>query len=272
MERKTIDRYIIQRQLGRGGMATVYLAHDPRFKRDVAIKLLPRDLLHESSFKSRFTREAQTIAALEHPAIVPVYDFGEANGQPYLVMRYMSGGSLSERIERGPCSVEDASKILKRIGSALDYAHSQGVVHRDLKPANILFDNFGNSYLADFGIVRLAEASTTLTETNAIIGTPAYMSPEQVHGDKVLDGRSDIYSLAIILFEMLTGKQPFEADTPAKVMMRHVLDPIPSVREANPDLPVGSGKIFFTGLAKERNDRRKVFRETLRLKKNPSAR
>jgi serine/threonine protein kinase len=170
-------------------------------------------------------------------------------------MQIMPGGSLAEKIERGPLSIDEASKILKRIGSALDYAHSQGMVHRDLKPANILFDNFGNSYLADFGIVRLAEASTTLTGTNTIIGTPAYMSPEQVHGDKILDGRSDIYSLAIILFEMLTGKQPFEADTPAKVMMRHVLDPIPSVREVNPDLPPGSGKIFSNALAKEREER-----------------
>jgi serine/threonine-protein kinase len=251
MASKNIDRYMIQHQLGRGGMATVHLAHDPHFKRDVAIKLLPRDLLHEATFKSRFTREAQTIAALEHPAIVPVYDFGEVDGQPYLVMRYMPGGSLSEKIGAGPLEIEQASDILNRLGSALDYAHSQGVVHRDLKPANILFDNFGNCYLADFGIARLAEASTTLTGTNAIIGTPAYMSPEQVHGDKVLDGRSDIYSLAIILFEMLTGKQPFEADTPAKVMMRHVLDPIPSIREVKPDLPLGSGRIFSTAMAKE---------------------
>jgi serine/threonine protein kinase len=255
MASKNIDRYMIQHQLGRGGMATVHLAHDPHFKRDVAIKLLPRDLLHEATFKSLFTREAQTIAALEHPAIVPVYDFGEVDGQPYLVMRYMPGGSLSEKIGAGPLEIEQASDILNRLGSALDYAHSQGVVHRDLKPANILFDNFGNCYLADFGIARLAEASTTLTGTNAIIGTPAYMSPEQVHGDKVLDGRSDIYSLAIILFEMLTGKQPFEADTPAKVMMRHVLDPIPSIREVKPDLPLGSGRIFSTAMAKERKQR-----------------
>ncbi len=255
MAPKQIGRYELKHELGRGGMASVYLAHDPHFKRDVAVKLLPRDLLHEASFKSRFTREAQTIAALEHPAIVPVYDFGEEDGQPYLVMRHMPGGSLADRIENGHYSIEMASEILKRIGSALDYAHSQGVVHRDLKPANILFDKFDNSYLADFGIARLAEASTALTGTNTIIGTPAYMSPEQVHGDEVLDGRSDIYSLAIILFEMLTGKQPFEADTPAKVMMKHILDPVPNVLDANPDLPLDSRSFFSIALAKDREER-----------------
>jgi serine/threonine-protein kinase len=255
MAPKQIGRYELKHELGRGGMATVYLAHDPQFQRDVAVKLLPRDLLHEASFKSRFTREAQTIAALEHPAIVPVYDFGEEDGQPYLVMRHMPGGSLADRIENGHYSIEMASEILKRIGSALDYAHSQGVVHRDLKPANILFDKFDNSYLADFGIARLAEASTALTGTNTIIGTPAYMSPEQVHGDEVLDGRSDIYSLAIILFEMLTGKQPFEADTPAKVMMKHILDPVPNVLDANPDLPLDSRSFFSIALAKDREER-----------------
>lgn len=250
-----IGRYEIKQELGRGGMAAVFLAHDPHFKRNVAIKLLPREFLHDGSFRARFTREAQTIASLEHSAIVPVYDFGEENGQPYIVMRFMSGGSLADRINHGSFPVAEVSKILVRIGAALDHAHDVGVIHRDLKPANILFDQFGNSYLADFGIARLAQATTTITGSSAIIGTPAYMSPEQVHGDVVLDGRSDIYALGIIMFEMLTGKQPYIADTPAKVMMKHILDPVPIIRETNPNVPQGCGKIISKVMAKDREQR-----------------
>ena len=192
MPTKRIGRYEIKSEIGRGGMGTVYLAHDPRFRRNVAVKVLPRQYTHDPKFRARFEREAQTIAALEHPAIVPVHDFGEDDGQPFLVMRYMPGGSLAEKLTKGALSLKQTATILDRIGSALDRAHSKGIIHRDLKPGNILFDGYGEAYLADFGIAKMAEATAALTG-NSLIGTPAYLSPEQVTGHEI-EGRADIYA------------------------------------------------------------------------------
>jgi serine/threonine-protein kinase len=244
-------RYKIIGEIGRGGMSIVYHAHDPRTDRDVAIKVLPREFLHDPNFRERFEREARTIAALEHPAIVPVYDFGQEGGQPYLVMRHMVGGSLTDRLREGPLPLGTAATILGRIAGALDYAHKQGIIHRDLKPGNILFDRFGEAYLADFGIVQLAEASSKLTGESSFVGTPAYMSPEQVHGDVKLEGRSDIYAMGILLFEMLTGQLPYHADTPVRLMMKHVLDPVPSVRETSPFVPKRADALLHKALAKD---------------------
>lgn len=254
MEFEKIGRYQVKGRIGKGGMATIFLAHDPLFGRDVAIKVLPREFLHDPSFRGRFEREARTIATLEHPAIVPVYDFGEEDGQPYLVMRYMRGGALADRLHKGPISVAEAAHILERIGSALDHAHAKGIVHRDLKPGNILFDEYGEPFLADFGIVKIAEATATYT-SGGIIGTPAYMSPEQVHGDKNIDGRSDIYTLGVILFEMLTGQMPYRADTPAKLMMAHVLNPTPRILDYNPNLPDECNAVISTAMAKDPDQR-----------------
>lgn len=254
MAPKKIGRYEVKSELGRGGMATVFLATDPLIGRQIAVKVLPREFLHDPSFRGRFEREARTIAMLEHPAIVPIYDFGEQDGQPYLVMRYMKGGTLGDRIENGPLPVAEAAEILKRLGSALDHAHNRGVIHRDLKPGNILFDESGRAFLSDFGIVKLAQATATFTG-ESIIGTPAYMSPEQVHGDKEIDGRSDIYTLGVILFEMLTGQMPFRAETPAKLMMAHVLNPVPRILDVRPDLPSGTNEVLGKALAKERDER-----------------
>ena len=159
-------------------MATVYLAFDPRFRRQVAVKVLPRQFTHDPRFLSLFQQEAQTIASLEHPAIVPVHDFGEHDDAPFLVMRYMAGGSLRDRLSGEPLPLDQITGALDRLAPALDLAHERGVVHRDIKPSNILFDDAGNPYLADFGIARLAEA----TQTVSVIGTPAYNSPEQVEG------------------------------------------------------------------------------------------
>lgn len=254
MAPRKIGRYEVQSELGRGGMATVFLATDPLIGREIAIKVLPREFLHDPNFRGRFEREARTIAMLEHAAIVPIYDFGEQDGQPYLVMRYMKGGTLGDRIKNGPLPVAEAAEILKRIGSALDHAHSRGVIHRDLKPGNILFDESGHAFLSDFGIVKLAQATATFTG-ESIIGTPAYMSPEQVHGDKEIDGRSDIYTLGVILFEMLTGQMPYRAETPAKLMMAHVLNPVPRILEVRPDLPEGADDVIGKALAKSPDER-----------------
>ncbi len=250
-----IDRYEIRAELGWGGMAVVYRAYDPRFRREVALKLLPAALTHDPQFAVRFEREAMAIAALEHAAIVPVHDFGADSGRLFLVMRLMKGGSLKERIERGRLDIEEALAILQRIGPALDFAHAHGVIHRDLKPANILFDGQGKPYLTDFGIAKLLESETALTATGALVGTPSYMSPEQARGNAPLDGRSDIYSLGIVLYETLTGRVPYQADTPMSTAMAHILEPVPDILAARPDLPPALGPVMARALAKERGDR-----------------
>jgi serine/threonine-protein kinase len=236
-------------------MATVFHAYDPRFERDVAIKVLPREFLHDPQFRTRFDREAKTIASLEHPAIVPVYDFGEEEGQPFIVMRYMSGGDLSDRIAKGPMPVTEATQILTRLAPALDAAHAKGIIHRDLKPGNILFDQYGNAFLSDFGIARLSAAGTTTLTGGAILGTPSYMSPEQIQGDREIDGRSDIYALGIILFQMLTGNTPYKADTPARVMMMHLLEPVPNILKTKADLPPTLESVVKQAMAKEPTQR-----------------
>ncbi len=254
MDKTQIGRYEIKGEIGRGGMASVFHAHDPRFDRDVAVKILPIALTHDPQFRTRFEREAKTIGLLEHPAIVPVYDFGEEEGTPYIVMRLMTGGSLSERLDSGPVSLQEAETIITRIGQALDVAHSKGIIHRDLKPGNILFDQYGNACLGDFGISKLSEGGSTLTGSQ-IIGTPAYMSPEQIQGDRQIDGRSDIYALGIILFHMLTKDMPFKADTAAKLMMAHVLDPVPAISKIRPGLPDGLDRVIEKAMQKNPDDR-----------------
>ncbi|MBN2549954.1 MAG: protein kinase [Anaerolineales bacterium] len=248
-------RYEIKSEIARGGMATVFHAYDPSFERDVALKVLPQVFLHDPQFRTRFEREAKMIARLEHPAIVPVYDFGEEEGQPYIVMRYMSGGDLTERIESRTLSLAETAKIVNRIAQSLDAAHARNIVHRDLKPGNVLFDQYGNAFLSDFGIARMAEeAGPTLTGTS-ILGTPSYMSPEQVQGEKDLDGRSDIYALGVLVFQMLTGVMPYQGDTPAKVMMMHVLQPVPSILDFKPDLPTHCEALILKAMAKSPADR-----------------
>ncbi len=254
MSLEKIGRYQIKSELGRGGMATVYHAYDPNFERDVAIKVLPRAFLHDPQFRARFEREAKTVAALEHAAIVPVYDFGEEDGQPYIVMRMMSGGDLAGKLRDGNLSFQEAAKITERLASGLEAAHRKGIIHRDMKPGNILFDQYDNAYLSDFGIARLTHGSHTLTGEN-IIGTPAYMSPEQVQGEKELDGRSDLYSLGIIFYQMLVGDTPYQDTTPAKVMMKHILEPVPDLALIMPEIPPELGQWLLKALAKDPDDR-----------------
>lgn len=252
MNPERIGRYVIREQIGRGGMATVYRAWDPNFEREVAVKVLPREHTSDLEFLQRFQREARTVANLEHYAIVPVHDFGQHEGQPFLVMRLMDGGSLEDRIagERLPLPAIEA--LLARLSSALDFAHQQGIVHRDLKPANILFDEWQNAYLTDFGIVKVAGGSGT--QTGIVMGTPAYMSPEQARGMPI-DHRADIYSLGVIVYEMLTGQQPYRAETPMGQAMAHIVEPVPRLRPIRDDLPDGFEEVIRTAMAKDPADR-----------------
>lgn len=251
-----IDRYEIKQEIGRGGMAAVYRAYDPRFSRDVAIKVLPPEFFQDAQFRARFEREARVVASLEHPAIVPVYDYGEYDGRLFLVMRLMSGGSLAAKLKGGPLPLKEAVRILGRLAPALDAAHAQGLVHRDLKPANILFDRWGEPYISDFGIVKVVDdTETALTMAGGIVGTPAYMSPEQVQSKAAIDGRSDIYALGCILFEMLTGRLPYQANTPIGIALMHVNEPVPRLETLSHGLPLDCERILAKAMAKDRENR-----------------
>ena len=240
MALQQIGRYTLHGELGRGGMATVYRGYDPRFKREVAVKILPAEFLHTPTFRARFEREAQTIAGLEHAAIVPVYDYGEENGQPYLVMRLMAGGSLADHLAHGPLPLPDTLEIIDTLAPALDRAHSLGIVHRDLKPGNILFDADHHPYISDFGLAKLTQATNAQLSQTGVMGTPAYMAPEQARGAKDIDGRADLYALGVILYHMLVGRPPFDADTPMGVAYKHVTEPPPRPSAQRPEL----GSIF----------------------------
>ncbi len=248
---KQIGRYQLQGTIGQGGMATVYRAYDPNFRREVAIKVLPANLLSQPDLRARFQREAETIAALEHPAIVPVYDFGEdpESQQPYIVMRLMTGGSLADRLQAGPLDLSETVRLYRQLAPALDRAHTRGVVHRDLKPGNVLFDDTGNAYVADFGLAKLTDSTTQLSATG-MMGTPAYMSPEQARGDKEIGPASDIYALGAMLYHTLTGRLPYDADTAVGMALRHVTDPVPQVSTSRPDLPRGCDSVIATAMAK----------------------
>lgn len=248
---KQIGRYQLQGTIGQGGMATVYRAYDPNFRREVAIKVLPANLLSQPDLRARFQREAETIAALEHPAIVPVYDFGEdaESQQPYIVMRLMTGGSLADRLQTGPLDLSETVRLYRQLAPALDRAHARGVVHRDLKPGNVLFDDTDNAYVADFGLAKLTDSTTQLSATG-MMGTPAYMSPEQARGDKEIGPASDIYALGAMLYHTLTGRLPYDADTAVGMALRHVTDPVPQLSTSRPDLPRGCDSVIATAMAK----------------------
>jgi len=256
MDLQRIGRYDIKSLIGQGGMSTVYLGYDPRSQREVAIKVLPPYYLHSTKFRERFEREALMIALLEHPAIVPVYDMGEEEGQPYIVMRYMSGGSLSDKLKKGPIPLRECMEMYLRLAPALDTAHARGVTHRDVKPDNLLFDKYDNVFLSDFGLARLRETiGFANISDGSIMGTPAYMSPEQIQGDRSIDGRSDIYSLGIVLYQMLCGSVPFAGTTAASVMMMHLVNPVPSIIDANKSLPLGIQSVLDKAMAKKPEDR-----------------
>ena len=246
------DRYAIERELGRGGMATVFLARDKKHDRQVAIKVLEPELAIAFGTE-RFLREIGIAAQLSHPYIVPLIDSGEAAGLLYYVSPFIPGGSLRERLEEsGRLPLRDALRITEEVGAGLDYAHRQGFVHRDVKPENILFAD-GHALLADFGIARVGAASArpAVTEVGLALGTPEYMSPEQASGDQNLGSASDVYSLACVLYEMLTGAPPFDAGSPRATMAKQITETPRPVRVLRPEAPSGVGRAIERGLAKD---------------------
>ncbi len=253
--------YQIVEQLGQGGMATVCKAYQPSMDRYVAIKILPSHFTQDKSFVGRFTQEARTLARLEHAHILPVYDYGEQEGITYLVMRYVEAGTLKDLIDRkGPIGTKEAARLVGQVGDALECGHSQGVIHRDIKPSNVLVDQHGNTFLTDFGIAKLVAETAHFTASGAIIGTPAYMSPEQGMGQPV-DARCDIYSLGVVLYELVTGRVPFHAETPLAVLLKHLNAPLPPPRQIRPDLPAAVERVILKAMAKSPDDRYQTVKE-----------
>src|SRR5436853_94582 len=251
-----VERYAIERELGQGGMALVFLARDLKHRRAVAIKVL-RPELAIAVGAERFLGEIETVAALAHPHILPLYDSGEAAGFLYYVMPYVEGESLRERLTREKqLPLEDALRIAGEVATALSYAHSRGVVHRDIKPENILLEA-GEGVVGDFGIARAITAAggERLTQTGVTVGTPGYMSPEQAAGERELDGRSDVYSLACVLYEMLAGNPPFLGASARAILARQSLDPVPRLRTVRETVPEEFERAVVKALAKAPADR-----------------
>lgn len=249
-----VGPYEILEELGAGGMATVYLARQESMGRFVAVKVIHKAITGDPTTLERFQREAQIIARLEHPHILPVYDYDGRHIPPYIVMRYLATGTLKDILEKHKLPLEDIAHIYRQLGSALDYAHRQGVIHRDVKPSNIMVDGDGNIFVTDFGIARITEGGENLTATGLAVGTPGYMAPEQSVGAEI-DGRVDVYSMGAMLFEMVTGRLPYTGDTPIAVILKHINDPIPSVRDYNPNLPEALDTILEKALAKNPSER-----------------
>ena len=252
----TVDgRYILSRSIGGGGMAEVFLAHDGVLDRDVALKILRSQYANDEEFVERFRREARSAASLSHPNIVPVYDRGETeDGSSYIAMEYVSGGTLKERLdERGPIEPGRALAAAAQVAEALWAAHERGVIHRDIKPQNILLTETGHLKVTDFGIARAASA-VTISATNAVFGTAGYLSPEQALGEPATP-RSDLYSLGIVLYEMLTGIVPYRADNPVAVCMKHVTEPLRPPRKVDPTIPPTIDALVVKMLAKDPADR-----------------
>lgn len=258
VERVLSDSYELDREIGRGGMGIVYLARDKRLKRPVAVKLLPPELAFRSDIRTRFLREAETAAQLNHPNIVPIYAVDERDGLVYFVMGFVDGENLAARLHRaGAMTSAEARRMLIDVAGALAYAHSCGVVHRDIKPDNILLDSSGRVMVTDFGIARAMTqgSDTRLTATGMAIGTPAYMSPEQTTGEKEVDGRSDLYSLGIVGYQMLTGELPFNASSTPALLVKQLSEAPPPIQERCPGVDRDLGRAIMILLEKDPDHR-----------------
>jgi len=272
-------QYLIEREIGRGGMAVVYRATDLRLNRPVAIKVLPPDLAFNPDVRVRFIREAQTAAQLSHPNIVPIYSVDEKQSEHlvYFVMGYVDGESLGVRLSReGAWPIDASVRVLRDVADALAYAHASGVVHRDIKPDNILIDRAsGRPMITDFGIARATAGDTRLTATGVAVGTPAYMSPEQAIGEREVDGRSDLYSLAVVGYHLLAGEPPFKAANTPAMLVKHMSERPRPIRERRPEVPAYLAVAIDRALAKRPEDRwsdAAEFRDALDAAQNASGR
>ena len=252
---ENVGPYRIVEKLGRGGMATVFKAYHAALDRYVAIKALHPAFMEDPNFLARFQREARVVARLEHPNIVPIYDFSEHDGRPYLVMKFIDGETLKARLTREGVSPDEVLQIVEAVGSALAYAHQEGILHRDIKPSNVLLTPDGRIYLADFGLARIAQAGESTLSGDMMLGTPQYISPEQAMGAADLDEGTDIYSFGVMVYEMVVGQVPFSADTPFSIIHDHIYSPLPLPSKLNPNVPEGVERVLLKALSKERSGR-----------------
>jgi serine/threonine-protein kinase len=260
---ENVGPYRIIEQLGQGGMATVFKAYHPALDRYVALKVMHPAFMQDPQFLRRFQREAKVVARLDHPNIVPVYDFADHQNQPYLVMKFVEGETLKAVLDRGWPAKDRILAIVRAVGAALSYAHAQGVLHRDIKPSNILLTSGSGVFLTDFGLARIAEAGQSTLSGDQLLGTPHYISPEQARGEQNLDEGTDIYSLGIVLYQLCVGRVPFSSDTPFSIIHDHIYTPLPLPRSINAKIPEDLEKVLLKALAKDRKDRFNTVAETI---------
>lgn len=251
----TIGSYQLTGKLGSGGMATVYKGYHQRLQREVAVKVMHAPLMNDPDFMSRFEREAQIIGKLYHAHIVPLFDFNQHNGQPYLIMRYIEGQTLKDRMESDPPTLEQIVQIVEAVSSALTYAHQAGVLHRDIKPSNVLIDTHGTPYLTDFGLARLVQTGESSLSAGMVVGTPNYISPEQADGQHEVTERSDVYSFGIMLYELVVGRVPFIAKTPYATLHKQIYDAPPLPSQLNPEVPTEVEMVLLKALEKDPAER-----------------
>ncbi|MBI5961157.1 MAG: serine/threonine protein kinase, partial [Chloroflexi bacterium] len=247
----TVGPYRIMDQLGQGGMATVYKAYHANLDRYVAMKVLHPAFKEDPGFLERFKREARIVARLEHPNIVPIYDYADFEGQPYLIMKFIDGETLKARLKQQTLTLPETLKMLETVAGALTYAHEEGILHRDIKPSNLMLDRHGMPYIADFGLARIAQVGESTLSQDMMLGTPQYISPEQAKGVYDLGPTTDIYSLGVVMYEIMVGRVPFNADTPYAIIHDHIYKALPLPSKVNPQVPAEVERVLLRALAKE---------------------